>query len=57
MSYEAIIVEKTDRIQIITLNRPHTLNAWNHQMGIEVTEALNDARSDRDVRVVILIIM
>lgn len=53
MSYEAIIVEKTESIQIITLNRPHTLNAWNHQMGIEVTEALNDARSDRDVKVVI----
>ncbi|MEE8399444.1 MAG: enoyl-CoA hydratase/isomerase family protein [Desulfobacterales bacterium] len=54
MSHEAIIVEKKEGIQTITLNRPHTLNAWNHQMGIEVTEALNDARSDRDVRVVIL---
>ena len=54
MSYETIIVEKTENIEIIKLNRPHTLNAWNHQMGLEVTEALNGARNDRDVKVVIL---
>ena len=54
MGYESIIVEKTENIQIITLNRPQTLNAWNQEMGLEVTEALNDARSDRDIRVVIM---
>jgi len=54
MSYETIVVEKTENIEIITLNRPHTLNAWDQQMGLEVTEALNDARGDRDVKVVIL---
>ena len=54
MSYETIIVEKTENIEIIRLNRPQTLNAWNHQMGLEVTEVLNDARGDRDVKVVIL---
>ncbi|MEE9557258.1 MAG: enoyl-CoA hydratase/isomerase family protein [Candidatus Adiutricales bacterium] len=54
MSYETIIVEKTENIEIIRLNRPQTLNAWNQQMGLEVTEALTDARNDRDVKVVIL---
>ncbi len=54
MSYETIVVEKTENIEIITLNRPHTLNAWDQQMGLEVTDALNDARGDRDVKVVIL---
>lgn len=53
MPYETIIVEKAENIEIIRLNRPQTLNAWNQQMGMDVTEALNDARSDRDVKVVI----
>lgn len=54
MSYEAIIVEEVESIQIITLNRPRTLNAWDGQMGIEVTDALNDARSNTHIKVVIL---
>ena len=54
MSYETIIVEKTENIEIIRLNRPQTLNAWDQQMGLEVTEALSDVRGDRDVKVVIL---
>jgi 2-(1,2-epoxy-1,2-dihydrophenyl)acetyl-CoA isomerase len=44
----------SDGIEIITLNRPQTLNAWDRQMGLEVTDALNDARGDRDVKVIIL---
>ena len=54
MKCETIIVEKTGHIEIITLNRPQTLNAWDHRMGLEVTEALNNARGDREVKVVIL---
>ena len=54
VDYEAIIVEKTEGIQIIKFNRPKTLNAWNGRMGIEVTDALNDARQDGHVKVVIL---
>ncbi len=29
MSFETIVVEKIENIEIITLNRPQTLNAWN----------------------------
>jgi 2-(1,2-epoxy-1,2-dihydrophenyl)acetyl-CoA isomerase len=54
MPYETIIVEKTERVQTITLNRPQTLNAWNRQMGHEVTAALDHARQDDDVRVVVV---
>ena len=54
MGYESIVVEETENIQIIRLNRPHTLNAWDGRMGVEVTEALNDARANGDVKVVIL---
>jgi len=54
MSYEAVVVERSGNIEIIKLNRPKTLNAWNLEMGLEMTKALDDARADNDVRVIIL---
>ena len=53
MGYETIIVEKSEGVQTITLNRPHTLNAWDRQMGLDATQALDDARKDPDVKVVV----
>lgn len=50
----SIIVEKSEGVQTIIMNRPQTLNAWNSQMSLEATEALKDARQDRDVRVVVI---
>ena len=38
----------------VTLNRPERLNALNDQMQLEVTDALTQAESDDDVRVVII---
>ena len=36
MSYKEIILEKTERIGIITLNRPERLNAFTWVMGHEI---------------------
>ena len=38
----------------VTLNRPERLNALNDQIQLEVTDALTQAESDDDVRVVII---
>ena len=46
--------DAASRIARITLNRPERLNALNDQMQIEVTDALTQAESDNDVRVVII---
>lgn len=54
MGHETIIVEKSEGVQTITLNRPHTLNAWDWQMGRDATSALDDARADPEVKVVVL---
>jgi 2-(1,2-epoxy-1,2-dihydrophenyl)acetyl-CoA isomerase len=54
MEYKTIMVEKSDGVGIITLNRPGTLNAWDREMGLEVTGALDIVRYDADVKVVVL---
>lgn len=54
MGYNTLIVEKTEGVMIITLNRPKTLNAWDREMGLETTDALDDARRDTDVKVVVM---
>ncbi len=54
METEAIIYEKQDGIATITLNRPERMNAFNNAMIREWAEALEDARTDREIRVVIV---
>jgi enoyl-CoA hydratase/carnithine racemase len=49
-----IIYDKSEGIATITLNRPERMNAFTDLMLREWAAALEDARIDRDVRVVIL---
>jgi 2-(1,2-epoxy-1,2-dihydrophenyl)acetyl-CoA isomerase len=52
--FRNIIYEKKDRIATIILNRPEVLNALSPEMIDELISALNDAKDDKDVRVVII---
>ena len=54
MSLETIRYDVADQIATITLNRPHRLNAFTHEMGDELIAAFDAADADDDVRVVIL---
>ena len=54
MAYEQILYEVSDRIATLTLNRPDRLNAWTPVMESEVFDAMKQADSDDDVRVIIL---
>jgi len=54
MSYETIICEKSDRIAVITLNRPSKLNAVNVKMRDELIRSMKDVGEDPDIRVLIL---
>jgi enoyl-CoA hydratase/carnithine racemase len=49
-----LLVEKSDFIATITLNRPERLNAISVPMLAALSEALVEADKDRDVRVVII---
>jgi len=55
MEFECILYEKkTDGLAIIKLNRPGVLNAMNKQLWLDFQEALEDARSDPEVKVLII---
>lgn len=54
MEYEQILVQVTDRVMEITLNRPDRLNAWTPEMGNELIAALDAADGDDGVRAVIV---
>ncbi len=49
-----ILIETTDRIQTITINRPSKLNALNKETILELSNAINAAESDSAVRVIVL---
>ncbi|MBX9639741.1 MAG: enoyl-CoA hydratase [Mycobacteriaceae bacterium] len=54
MAYETILVEREERVGIITLNRPKALNALNSQVMNEVTGAATDLDNDPDIGAIIV---
>jgi enoyl-CoA hydratase/carnithine racemase len=54
MTYETILVTRSDGVGTITLNRPQVLNAINGTMLDELDAALSDLEQDEDIRVVVL---
>jgi enoyl-CoA hydratase/carnithine racemase len=54
MSFEAILIEKKDKIGIITLNRPQKFNTFSTQMVQELNDALRQLDEGAEVRVVII---
>lgn len=54
MNYETIIYEKEKGIATLTFNRPQVMNAGNYQMGAEARAAIEAARDDDEVRVLIV---
>jgi enoyl-CoA hydratase len=54
MAYETLIVETTDAVTLIRLNRPEALNALNGQLMDELSAALDAAESDPGVRCIVI---
>ena len=54
MLYENIILENDQHIAVITINRPHSLNALNAQTIRELSGALDEVSSDPNCRVLII---
>lgn len=53
MNYECIIYEKKDQVGLIQLNRPRVLNAMNRQLWIEMQDALETARQNKEIKALI----
>lgn len=49
MAYETILIDVSDGIFTITLNRPERMNAWTYQMAAELADAIDKANADDDV--------
>ncbi len=54
MAYNTILLDKSDYIVRLTLNRPERLNALNEEMFAELNHALEDVAADTDLRVLII---
>jgi enoyl-CoA hydratase len=52
--YETILVERRERVGLITLNRPKTLNALNRQLAGETLEALQAFDADDRVGAIVI---
>jgi enoyl-CoA hydratase/carnithine racemase len=54
MQYEQILVEVSEAVATVTLNRPAQLNAWTARMGLELRHALEAVSADDAVRAIVL---
>jgi len=54
MELECIIYGKQDGVAVIRLNRPQVLNAMNKRLWLDMQTALEDARADEGIKVVVV---
>lgn len=54
MTYETLLIERSDEITTITLNRPQSKNAMNPQMHFDMRDALAEVERDDGCRVLVI---
>lgn len=54
MNFENIILEKQDKIAIISINRPQSLNALNKPLFSDLEQALTNLSQDPNIRAIVL---
>ena len=54
MSYDNILMESSDGIVRLTLNRPDKMNSFNAAMHAELRDALDRVQADSSARVLVL---
>jgi enoyl-CoA hydratase len=52
--YENILFEQKDRVAVITLNRPHVLNALSRALKAELSDAIMRVRADETIRALVI---
>lgn len=54
MAYQCILVERAERVGIITLNRPEQYNTFNTALAQDLCKGLLELETDEAVRVVVV---
>jgi enoyl-CoA hydratase/carnithine racemase len=54
MEYQTIIVERKDRVGVITLNRPDHMNTFSTVLARELNTALDELEQDGQIRAVVI---
>lgn len=54
MNYSNLLIDLSDKIATVTLNRPKALNALNKDLLSEISSFLEEAKNNSDIRVIIL---
>jgi enoyl-CoA hydratase len=54
MNFDTLLYATDHDVVLVTLNRPNVLNAMNHQMWTDLQTAFDAARSDPQIKVVVL---
>jgi enoyl-CoA hydratase len=49
-----VLLERRDAVALLTLNRPHVLNAMSTAMGVRLAEVMDEIAEDAAIRVVVL---
>src|SRR5947209_9319640 len=53
-NYQSILVDRDERVGIVTLNRPNELNALNFQLISELANALEELDRDEEIRCMVI---
>lgn len=53
-NYQSILVDRDERVGIVTLNRPKELNALNFQLVSELANALEELDRDEEIRCIVI---
>ena len=54
MAYENVLLEKEDRVAILTINRPKALNALNNDTLLDIKSAITEIKEDSSIDVLII---
>lgn len=54
MNFENILISQENKVAVITINRPQSLNALNKQTISELSQAFQELNTNKDIRVIIL---
>src|SRR5436309_11121171 len=54
MSYQNLLIEKINKIAVLTLNKPESLNVFNPSMIEDLTRALQELEKDEKTKIIII---